>query len=94
MSDNNFFDMKDDGGTHALFDNPQMTWDALRGADSLLWVYDLSHGRFEFQGDAAALDLPSLHGQLSLNEVALLFDKGETGRLEHQERLMHLGGVW
>jgi c-di-GMP-specific phosphodiesterase len=82
LSDNNFFDMKDEATAHALFDNPQMTWDALRGADSLLWAYDLSQGCFDFKGDADALDLPSLHGQLSLNELTRLFDKGEADRLD------------
>ena len=75
-------DMTNKGGTQSLFDDPQMPWDALRGADSLLWAYDLSRGRFEFKGDMRALDLPTLHGTLSLENLTPLFVAGETDRLD------------
>ncbi|WP_303831900.1 putative bifunctional diguanylate cyclase/phosphodiesterase [Asticcacaulis taihuensis] len=55
---------------------------ALAGADSLLWAYDLSRGRFEFRGDAQALDLPSLNGVFALEDLTPLFAPGETDRLD------------
>lgn len=70
------------GEGRPALDIPQAQWDALRSADSLLWAYDLSSGRFEFRGDAHALDLSPLHGHLSLDELMPLFSAGETDRLD------------
>ena len=55
---------------------------ALGGADSLLWAYDLSCGRFEFRGDTQALDLPPLNGVFTLEYLMPLFASGETDRLD------------
>ncbi|MCR6661195.1 MAG: hypothetical protein NVV72_18430 [Asticcacaulis sp.] len=55
---------------------------ALAGADSLLWAYDLSCGRFEFRGDAQALDLLPLNGVFTLEDLMPLFASGETDRLD------------
>jgi len=70
------------GEGRPALDIPQAQWDALRSADSLLWAYNLSSGRFEFRGDAHALDLSPLHGHLSLDELTPLFSAGETDRLD------------
>jgi c-di-GMP-specific phosphodiesterase len=75
-------DMANKGGAGSLFDDPQIPWDALRGGDSLLWAYDLSHGRFEFKGDMRALDLPALHGPQTLQDLTPLFAASETDRLD------------
>lgn len=75
-------DMTSKGGADSLFDDPQFPWDALRGADSLLWAYDLSRGCFEFKGDERALDLPPLNGALSLENLMPLFVAGEADRLD------------
>jgi diguanylate cyclase (GGDEF)-like protein len=73
----------DDGiAIPSFFADRQNEWAALSGADSLLWTYDLSQGRFEFKGDVRALDLPPLQGILRLEDIAPLFVKGETDRLE------------
>lgn len=55
---------------------------ALGGADSLLWAYDLSCGRFEFRGDARALDLSPLTGVFMLEDLMPMFAPGETDRLD------------
>ncbi len=75
-------DMTNKGQAESLFDDPQMPWDALRGADSLLWAYDLSRGCFEFKGDMHALDLPPMHGPQTLQDLTALFAAGETDRLD------------
>ena len=62
--------------------NADVQAEALRAADSLLWSYDLSQGRFEFRGDLRALDLPPMHGRMTLDDLAPLFEKDEIGRLE------------
>jgi len=72
----------EDKGAHSFFDVRQNEWGALSGADSLLWAYDLTQGLFEFKGDVRALGLPPLQGLLGLEDIAPLFVKGETDRLE------------
>ncbi len=70
-----------DSGNASFLGNEDVWTLALSGADSLLWAYDLPHGRFEFKGDARVLDLPSLQGVLTLENLAPLFAAGEIGRL-------------
>jgi len=72
-----------------LWSEDENIW-ALAGADSLLWGYDLSHGRFAFKGDARALDLALLHDGLTLESLAQLFMAGDTDRLDTVLRALEI----
>ncbi len=54
----------------------------LRVAECVVWFYDIARARFIFKGDFAALGLPALTGELTLDDLAPLFEVYEIGRLE------------
>ena len=63
---------------------------ALAGADTVLWVYDLTRGVFEFKGNMSALNLPLLTDGLSIEALSSLFTAGETDRLETMLRTLEV----
>lgn len=63
-------------------DSRHTQMEALDGADTLLWSYDLSQRLFEFKGDLKHLGLPPLWGRAFLDDLDPAFEAGEVDRLD------------
>ena len=63
-------------------DSRRTQMEALDGADTLVWSYDLHQRLFEFKGDLKHLGLPPLWGRAFLDDLDPAFEPGEVDRLD------------